>query len=76
MDITKVILLNAVGVKEISIRVMFGNTKDKMKGVAINYRDFRDFNLKEFLEYKRIKEDNYGFRKTECTTSGGDSKQD
>lgn len=46
-----------------------------MKGVAINYKEFRDFNLREFLEYKRLKEDNYGFRETECTTSGGDSEQ-
>lgn len=47
-----------------------------MKGVAINYRDYRDFNLIEFLNYKRLKEENYGFRETERTTSGGDSKQD
>ena len=46
-----------------------------MKGVAVNYRDFKDFSLKEFLEYKRIKENKDGFRETECTTSGGDSKQ-
>ena len=46
-----------------------------MKGFVVNYRDFRDFNIIEFLNYKRIKEDNYGFRETECTTSGGDSEQ-
>ena len=46
-----------------------------MKGVAINYRDFRDFSLREFLEYKRIKENKDGFRETERTTSGGDSEQ-
>lgn len=50
--------------------------QDKMKGFAVNYRDFRDFNLIEFLNYKRIKENKDGFRETECTTSGGDSKQD
>ena len=47
-----------------------------MKGFVVNYRDFRDFSLREFLEYKRIKENKDGFRETECTTSGGDSKQD
>lgn len=35
-----------------------------MKGVAINFRDFRDFNLIEYLNYKRLKEDNYGFTET------------
>lgn len=27
-----------------------------MKGVAINFRDFRDFSVREFLEYKKLKE--------------------
>lgn len=54
---------------------MWFQMQDKMKGVVINYRDFRDFNIKEYLEYKRIKENKDGFRETECTTSGGDSKQ-
>lgn len=30
--------------------------QSEMKGFVVNYRDFRDFSLKEFLEYKRIKE--------------------
>lgn len=47
-----------------------------MKGVAINYRDFRDFNLKEFLEYKRIKEsNNYGFTETISTDTVGSGEE-
>jgi hypothetical protein len=29
-----------------------------MKGFVVNYRDFRDFNLREFLNYKALKESN------------------
>ena len=31
--------------------------QSEMKGVAINFRDFRDFNLIEYLNYKRLKEE-------------------
>lgn len=27
-----------------------------MKGFVVNFRDFRDFSVREFLEYKRLKE--------------------
>lgn len=36
-----------------------------MKGVAINYRDFRDFSIREFLEYKRLKENKDVIRREE-----------
>ena len=36
-----------------------------MKGVAVNYRDFRDFSLKEFLEYKALKENKDDIRRKE-----------
>ena len=46
-----------------------------MKGVAINFRDFRDFNLREYLEYKRIKEENYGFRETISSDTVGSGEE-
>lgn len=36
-----------------------------MKGVAINFRDFRDFNLIEYLNYKRLKENKDDIRREE-----------
>ena len=54
---------------------MWIQMQSEMKGVAINYRDFRDFNLREFLEYKRLKEDNYGFTETISTDTVGSGKE-
>lgn len=36
-----------------------------MKGFVINYRDFRDFSIREFLEYKRLKENKDVIRREE-----------
>ena len=44
---------------------MFGNTKDNMKGFVVNYRDFRDFNLREYLNYKALKENKDVIRREE-----------
>lgn len=35
---------------------MWIQMQSEMKGVAVNYRDFRDFNLREYLNYKALKE--------------------
>ena len=49
--------------------------QSEMKGVAVNYRDFRDFNLREYLEYKRLKEDNYGFTETISVDTVGSGEE-
>lgn len=36
-----------------------------MKGFVINYRDFRDFSIREFLNYKALKEEKNVIRRKE-----------
>lgn len=54
---------------------MWIQMQSKMKGVAINFRDFRDFNLIEYLNYKRLKEDNYGFTETISADTVGSGEE-